>query len=324
MKIVTIEDVCQRISNKYPGQNFEIIEYTRVSRPFQIKCGQCGKITRYSSFSNFINANRLGICQCFNDNSNLKRKEKSEEQIQQILNRKPNLVFLQYGYRQNTKKNIVKIYCRKCGENFEKTYQDFLKNSDCPHCETKQDRTTVSFQKEIGSDYLLLSEYKGCEEKVLVKHKCGFTWTITPKKLIHYSGCPKCNRNMSKGEYKIFTYFLEREINFEKEKTFSWQSNPYCRYDFYLPQYNLIIEYHGKQHYEETSFCEDSLKERQLRDKIKKEEAIKNNFHFLEISYIDYKNIEQILDSWFNDYSEKEVDSSESKQQSSIIDEDIV
>ena len=57
-----------------------------------------------------------------------------------------------------------------------------------------------------------------------------------------------------------------------------------------------------------------SLKERQLRDKIKKEEAIKNNFHFLEISYIDYKNIEQILDSWFNDYSEKEVDSSESKQ----------
>ena len=151
----------------------------------------------------------------------------------------------------------------------------------------------------------MLSEYKNREEKVLVKHKCGCTWTITPKKLIHYAGCPKCNRNMSKGEYKIFTYFLEREINFEKEKIFSWQSNPYYRYDFYLPQYNLIIEYHGKQHYEEASFCEDSLKERQQRDKIKKEEAIKNNFQFLEISYMDYKNIEQILDSWFNDYSER-------------------
>ena len=61
----------------------------------------------------------------------------------------------------------------------------------------------------------------------------------------------------------------------------------------------------GQQHFIETSFCEDSLAERQKRDLIKKQESISNGLNYLDISYKDFNNIEIILDKWFNDYSER-------------------
>mgnify|MGYP002622425907 CR=1 FL=1 len=45
MKIVTINEIQNRIESKFPNQPFEIIEYTRVSKPFTIKCLKCGKVT---------------------------------------------------------------------------------------------------------------------------------------------------------------------------------------------------------------------------------------------------------------------------------------
>ena len=60
----------------------------------------------------------------------------------------------------------------------------------------------------------------------------------------------------------------------------------------------------GRQHYEETpGFCKDSLKERQERDALKKQDAIENGINYLSISYLDFENIETILTKWFNDYS---------------------
>lgn len=73
MKIVSQDEICQRIKDKFPNQPFEIVEYTRVSKPFSIKCLKCGKITQYSSFNNYINSSRKGICFCYNtDNKQAK------------------------------------------------------------------------------------------------------------------------------------------------------------------------------------------------------------------------------------------------------------
>ena len=53
MKIISQDEFSERINNKYPNQPFEIIEYTRVSKPFTIKCLKCGKIEQYSTAGNF-------------------------------------------------------------------------------------------------------------------------------------------------------------------------------------------------------------------------------------------------------------------------------
>jgi hypothetical protein len=70
-------------------------------------------------------------------------------------------------------------------------------------------------------------------------------------------------------------------------------------YDFYLPQYNLLIEYQGIQHEKYIpgfyKFRKDF--ERQQEHDRRKREYVKNhNIKLLEIWYWDFDNIEQILE----------------------------
>lgn len=93
---------------------------------------------------------------------------------------------------------------------------------------------------------------------------------------------------------------MKENINFFGKK------NKLFRYDFYIPKYNLIIEYNGKQHYEETNFFSFSLEKTQLHDRVKKAEAEEHGYNFLVISYLSFNNIEKILSSWFNDYERRQ------------------
>lgn len=306
MKIVSLEEVQNRISKKYPSQPFEIISYTRISKEFEIKCLCCGQIKKFSSVSNFLGSKREKLCNCYSITSNEVQKEKSKKEILNLISNNPTLSFIDFSYRPNTKKNCVQILCQKCGIPFEKTFQDFKKNCKCPHCETKKQRTTESFSYEISNEYHLLEEYINDDTPLLVQHSCGFVWKTRPKLLLHYCGCPKCNKSMSKGERKILNFLVKQKIDFTKEKSFSWQSNSYWRYDFFLPDYNLIIEYNGSQHYIQKDFFQENLSERQKVDAQKELEAKNQGYSYLIIPYTDYKKIDEILTDWFNDYLERE------------------
>ena len=67
------------------------------------------------------------------------------------------------------------------------------------------------------------------------------------------------------------------------------------KFDFYLPDYNMCIEYDGKQHFQiiEHFGGEKRLKETQIKDKIKTEYCINNNIQLIRIKY--NQNIEYIL-----------------------------
>lgn len=97
-------------------------------------------------------------------------------------------------------------------------------------------------------------------------------------------------------------YCEKNNIKYEREYSFDWQSHKAYRYDYFIPDYNLIIEYNGIQHYVETNFLHFTLEENKEHDRIKMEEALKNNFYYLIIPYTRYNDITEILDNWFNDY----------------------
>ena len=69
-------------------------------------------------------------------------------------------------------------------------------------------------------------------------------------------------------------------------------------YDFYLPEYNLLIEYQGQQHYEPVEHFggEEKFRIQQERDKKKRKMAQEKNIELLEISYLDYDKIQNILE----------------------------
>ena len=72
-------------------------------------------------------------------------------------------------------------------------------------------------------------------------------------------------------------------------------------FDFYIPQYNLCIEFDGKQHFIPTDFKSNSTEEEklkyfelvQMRDNIKTDYCKNNNINLLRIKYTE--NIEEKL-----------------------------
>lgn len=143
-------------------------------------------------------------------------------------------------------------------------------------------------------DYSLV-EYFNTNRKVkIVCNKHGI-FEQSPTKHIHAKqGCPSCSN--SKGETQINTFLKKHNIKFIKEKTFENCKNEISlRFDFYLPDKNICIEYDGKQHFMPISKF-GGIKEFlniQKRDKIKTKYCYKNNIKLLRIKYTE--NIEKIL-----------------------------
>ena len=127
--------------------------------------------------------------------------------------------------------------------------------------------------------------------------KCQYEWKTRIADRTSGRGCPNCCPK-SYGEEKILT---KQNIDFIPQKIFPnlrGLGNGLLKYDFYLPNYNLLIEFHGKQHYKYDKNWDQGLenfKQQQKHDQIKKEWAEKNNISLFIIPYWQQKDIESIL-----------------------------
>lgn len=105
-------------------------------------------------------------------------------------------------------------------------------------------------------------------------------------------------KGMSKGEMKISSILKNMSINFNTQKKFDdcrSENGSLLKFDFYLPDYNLLIEYDGEQHYVgwwNASDINGNLESIRARDNIKNEYCLKNNIHLARIPYYDYKKID--------------------------------
>jgi len=107
---------------------------------------------------------------------------------------------------------------------------------------------------------------------------CGFEKNMKITTLTRQGfSCSKCGDGISYPEKFFFNVLEQLEIEFLMQltkTTFEWCGN--YRYDFYIPYLNIIIETHGKQHYEKSGFP-ISLEVEQENDKNKYELALKND-----------------------------------------------
>ena len=100
------------------------------------------------------------------------------------------------------------------------------------------------------------------------------------------SGCPVCNS--SRGEKKLSIYFESKGIKYETQKTFEGlKSEGKLKCDFYLPDYNVVIEYNGRQHYEPVRAFGgiNEFKKTINRDKIKEKYCNDNGIRYEVIKY---------------------------------------
>lgn len=161
--------------------------------------------------------------------------------------------------------------------------------------------TSINFINEIGNKYgrLTVVEEAGRDKDGRVLWRCLCECgneKITLGKSLRAGLVLSCGCLHSKGEAKITKILKEMNINYISQyHTNELKNNNYFLYfDFFLPNFNVIIEYQGEQHYfpinrgyhDRSSFTE--LKKRdELKRKYCKEKGIK----LVEIPYTEYNQL---------------------------------
>ncbi len=220
-----------------------------------------------------------------------------------------------YDYSNVVYKNTrtkVKIKCKTHGE-WEQTPQDHIQGRGCPHCgklrcynankhklkKRGYDNTIFIEKANIihnrKYDYNKLS-YINSRTKITVICPLHGEWNITPAAHLNGKGCPHCCS--SKGEEHIAKLLRECDIQYKRQKRFSTCRNvKTLPFDFYLPEFDILIEYQGQQHYTGWKGDKTNLLYIQHRDAIKYQWAKKNNYKLFYITYKDSidEKIEELI-----------------------------
>ncbi len=266
-------------NNKYDYSLIKTIN--GVNSKVKIICPEHGIFEQI--VSNHLNGNNCRKCsnilRCrvdFIDKSIIKHNNKYDYSLVKYVNNNTN----------------VKIICPEHGI-FEQIPKLHLhRGNGCPFCSGKRMNTEFFIKKNMLThnnkyDYSLV-EYKSAFEEVIII--CPKHSEFKQKAYIHSngSGCPICKS--SKSEKEIISILEELKVEYIHQKSFDD-----CKYinkliyDFYIPKFNMCIEYNGIQHYKSVKFFggDDGLKITKKRDNIKKQYCKNNNINYKIISYKD-------------------------------------
>ena len=287
--------------------DIEIVgEYVTSKTKIKCVCKECG----YEFYSLPYNISRGHGCTQCEHNKGFEKRRKSQDEFQQELNcMSLDFVVLDKYYNAKTK---LKCQCLVCGTEWYSYPTNIILGQKCPRCtmndvKVKQTMSKTEFIEKvhkINSQIEVIGEYTNNATPIECKClKCENSFKIIPRNLLTRATCPICT--ISKGENEINKWLFNHNIAFEQQKTFD---NLYgigggrLRYDFFLPDYNMLIEYNGIQHEKPVdfgakgkSFSENQYNKQKENDEIKRQYANQNDITLLEIWYYDFDRISEIL-----------------------------
>ena len=208
-------------------------------------------------------------------------------------------------------KTKIKHRCKICGYGNNGEWMpaptDILRGRGCPVCATTprkigpapvyKNSIWSSEYKDFFAQYLNEEQMKTIMPMSNKKIKipcpnCMNVKNISPNNLFHYGfNCDKCSDGISYPEKFMISLLEQLHINYNRQYSTSWSDSR--NYDFYLLEYNCIIETHGMQHYEKTNRGRDLVIE-QNNDLYKMELAIKNGITHYFVIDCRYSNLEWI------------------------------
>lgn len=282
----------------------------RPSYRGKYKCKHCGVIKHIDN-SHF--KDRLTKCDCFKNEevnnatgawrSNLERWE-----------------FIGYPSDLGTPKHKGNLYhCKTCGAEKFMTISNFKrKETVCDegcHGIGKNKSFIIKGVNDLATTHPHLVKYLVNEEdgfrlkgrsNVSINVKCPLCGAEKEQTVSNLTArgfsCPACADGVSYPEKFVGALLSELRLNYKTQvstKTFEWCNNK--RYDFYIPSLNMIIETHGRQHYEEiASFGERSLQEEQENDRYKRELALENGIDTyieLDCSFSDFGYLKESVNN---------------------------
>ena len=234
-----------------------------------------------------------------------KRRKTHDIYVEEVAKINPSIEVIETYINTHTK---ILHRCKACGHEWYVEPSHILIGNGCPVCakismaikERKSHEEYVNEVFIINPNIEVVEEYINAKTPIL--HRCridGYEWYAIPSNILNGRGCPKCR--FSYGEYNIDKYLTKHNIVHIFQHRFSDCKNKRTLpFDFYLPDYNVCIEFDGKQHFEAVDIFGgiDSLQATQRNDNIKTKYCANNNIILLRIKYD--QNIEEILNNFFN------------------------
>lgn len=291
-KSLTNEKIIE-LSNIHNGKYiYDRFIYTKSSDKIIVKCPEHGyfEVTYNNHFSK-----KTGCREC---------KKKTQINFEKFIEKSKDKFgdkFEYHGYINNRTK--MEIICPKHGK-FNNSPQTHLMNEfGCKKCSKEFNLDIKEKEYIIESNILHTNLYNYDKVKYEHYHKkvtisCTKHGDFEQSFHTHLKGhgCPTCSS--SQGELEVENYLKYRGIDYIKEHSFEDCKNVnLLRFDFYLPKFNILIEYDGRQHFEEVEFFSESLDEVKKRDNIKNEYCVNNNIPLIRISY--KQSVKEELDNLF-------------------------
>jgi len=209
-----------------------------------------------------------------------------------------------------TLKSRIVSQCSKCEKITETSVEKLIfMNQNCTCVQYKEASKKFAHESEKffklctethNGNYEYFNDYVNSKTKITIKCKlCQKTFVQNAgSHLYDKHGCPNC---IASNLEKKFISFLEtRNLKYEKEKKFTWcrPNNKIAPYDFYVNEFNALIEIHGKQHYEilyPYIRTKEELYYRKRIDRYKAYLAKVHRFNYIEIPYNQIENTEIIF-----------------------------
>lgn len=274
-----------KVIEQYRGNNIKILHqclidgYEWKARPGNILygkgCPKCsGHITRtdeeYKSELHLINPNIQPIEEYIDTRTKIKH------------------ICLIDGYIWNVApySTLAGYGCPKCAGNIKRTHDEYVVEVE-----------------EVNPDIEVIGTYINANTPIT--HMCKVhnrEWNATPNGILAGYGCPECRE--SSGERQIRQWLEKHNISYTFQKIFNdCKDQKPLPFDFYLQQYNICIEFDGRQHFMPVDFANkgeewamELLLLVQRHDEIKNQYCKDNNIHLLRIPY--FKNVEKELEEF--------------------------
>lgn len=193
----------------------------------------------------------------------------------------------------------VTIICPIHGEFIQNPY-NHLQGQNCKICADTVSNTQEFIEKcklihSDKYDYSKVDYINNYTNVIIICKKHG-EFSQIPSSHLSDCGCPKCGNNYSKVENKIGKWLENKNIkNISQYKFNNCVYKKKLPFDFYLPDYNICIEFDGFQHYTPI-YGLKAFNTLIITDKIKTQFCFDNGIKLIRIPYWESGHIFQILE----------------------------
>lgn len=278
-----------------PNLDYSKVNYTNSKGKITIICPKHGEI-------NIIAGDFLKSGKCPKCGNNVPTTKEFIERCQKFY---PDYDYSETKYTSRDKPVTVK--CNKHNYTWHPLAQNLERGQAmCHKCKSEiiRDKYTMLQIDYINKCNLIHNNkydysktlYKNMDNKIIITCPKHGDFEQIAGNHARGNGCPKCKR--SKGEEQVA--LILQELNYEEQYSININK---CKVivDFYIPEYNTIIEFNGIQHYIPVKHFGGELR---FNKQIKRDELLRNycqcnNINLIEITYQD--NIKQQVNEGLQD-----------------------